>query len=116
MRTVLLPNAPFAEVPVEKLLAYLLDTSHELGRHKARVFRSIGYDLNHLAMLRADLRALVLKNEATLDSTSAFGVKWRVPGVLVGPNGRSLRVRTIWIIPAGEFIPRFVTAFPTRQA
>jgi hypothetical protein len=116
MRTVLLPNAPFAEVPVEKLLAYLLDTSHELGRHKARVFRSIGYDLNHLAMLRADLRALALKNEATLDSTTPFGVKWRVSGVIVGPNGRGLRIRTIWIVRVGELVPRFVTAFPTRQA
>jgi hypothetical protein len=53
---------------------------------------------------------------ATLDSTTRFGEKWRVSGVLVGPNGGVLRVRTIWIIPRHEFVPQLVTAFPERTS
>lgn len=35
-----LPNADKAVVPLEKLLGYSLDSSHPVGKHKARVFAS----------------------------------------------------------------------------
>ena len=111
-----LPNARFAVVPVEKLLHYLLDERHPTGQHKARIFRSVGYSQNHIGRLRGDLLELASSNMATLDSTTRFGEKWRVSGVLVGPNGGVLRVRTIWIIPRHEFVPQLVTAFPERTS
>ncbi|MFN9906791.1 MAG: DUF6883 domain-containing protein, partial [bacterium] len=49
-----LPNARFAVVPVEKLVGYLLDESHPVGRHKARVFARVGYSRNHIGVLRRD--------------------------------------------------------------
>jgi len=111
-----LPNARFAVVPVEKLVGYLLDESHPVGRHKARVFARVGYSRNHIGVLRRDLIELAQSRHAALDSRSAYGVKWRVAGVLIGPFGTPLNVRTIWIVRHGEFIPRLVTAFPERTS
>lgn len=109
-----LPNAHFVIVPVEKPLGYLLDERHPTGRHKARIFRSAGYSQHHIGPLRRDLLELARSNAATLDSVSTFGEKWRVSGVLIGPTRGVLRVRTIWMIPRGGFVPQFVTAFPER--
>jgi hypothetical protein len=44
-----------------------------------------------------------------------FGRKYLVRGTLRGPNGRQAEVVAIWIILAGDTIPRFVTAFPGER-
>lgn len=110
-----LPNARFAEVPVAKLLTYLLDPNHAKGRHKARMLAAIGFDQHHIGALRAEIRRIAEEGRATLDSHTPFGVKWRAWGEIRGPNGRTLGVRTVWIVPSGGLVPHFVTLVPARR-
>lgn len=37
----LLPNAEFAQVPMEKLVGYALNPEHPVGKHKALIFKAI---------------------------------------------------------------------------
>lgn len=68
-----------------------------------------GYNLSNWHVLQADLRRLAENSEAEPAGNNPFGEFWLVSGVLHGPNGTSLRVKTVWIQlrDAGEV--RFVT-------
>jgi hypothetical protein len=46
------------------------------------------------------------------EESNEFGRKYRVRGVLTGPNGRRAGIVTVWIVLEREAVPRFVTAFP----
>jgi hypothetical protein len=107
----MLLNAGAAIVPSDKLRDYLLSSTHPIGRYKSAVFRSLGYAQDHWQVLERDLRA-VLSNEAQSLGVTEYGQKFGVRGALTGPNGRSSRIVTVWIILRGEVAPRFVTAYP----
>jgi hypothetical protein len=107
-----LPNAERAIVDEAKVRGYLLSTEHPVGRFKAAFLRQLGFtDANWQELQRA-LLALAQTGDATLDSTSAYGRKFRVRAMLQGPTGRSMSLVAVWIIRSGEDVPRFVTAFP----
>ena len=106
-----LRNADTANVPSDKLRDYLLSRSHPIGRFKSMFFRSLGYDLDNHEVLDRDIRSLV-SGDAEESETNEFGTKYLVHGALHGPNGNSADIVTVWIILAGEDIPRFVTAYP----
>jgi hypothetical protein len=108
-----LPNGNLAVVDIRKLEDYCLNPHHWRGRHKARVFWST------LALGRADalwLRDALLKavkeEEAAELETDQFGTRWIVDAPL-SRQGRSAVVRTVWIVPADEQIPRLVTCWVT---
>jgi len=106
-----MPRADEAEVPSNKILGYLLDLGHSVGRFKARVFRGLGYDERNSNLLVEQLLEIA-RSEDYLNSTfSAHGQKYIIDGVLKTPSGRDAKVRTVWIIE-GEASPRFVTAYP----
>jgi hypothetical protein len=44
-----------------------------------------------------------------------FGTKYVVEGNLETPRMESVRLITVWIILAGEDVPRFITAYPDRE-
>ncbi|MDQ1354615.1 MAG: hypothetical protein QG657_4924, partial [Acidobacteriota bacterium] len=44
--------------------------------------------------------------------SSPHGMKYIIEGTLETPVGILVKVRTVWIIDAGEDCPRFVTAYP----
>ena len=44
--------------------------------------------------------------------SSQFGRKYEVRGTIRGPSGRGAEVVTVWVILAGDDVPRLVTAFP----
>ena len=61
----LLPNADKAVVPLEKLRGYSLDSSHPVGKHKARVFASaLGMTQDDAPRLQKMILQAVLTNEA----------------------------------------------------
>jgi hypothetical protein len=62
-------------------------------------------------VLDADLRSLLFLNAEQLDVTE-YGRKYTVTGSITGPNGRAAEIVSVWIILAGEEMPRFVTAYP----
>lgn len=106
------PNASEAVVPEEKLLGYLLSTTHPIGAAKARFFRAHGFDESNVELLERALLALVRNEEATSSEKSEYGNKYIVEGNLESPRGGSVKVRTVWISERDEDPPRFVTAYP----
>ena len=108
---VVLLNRNAVVIPAEKLRNYLLSPTHPIGRYKATFFRMLGYDPSNWQVLDADLRSLLSLDAEQLDVTE-YGRKYAVTGSITGPNGRLAEIVSVWIILAGEEMPRFVTAYP----
>lgn len=107
-----LPNADRALVDPAKIRDYLLAAAHPVGRFKARFFVSLGYAEEQWERLRDDILALGRSGDVSSETASAYGRKFEVDGILIGPSGRSATVRSVWIIRAEEDIPRLITVFP----
>jgi len=105
-----LPNYQKAVIPRSKLEDYALNPAHKEGQHKARLFKSI------LGFERADwqkLEKVILNelpyNEALLVGEGQWGKKYLVSLPIVGLNGNTAIVGTIWIIKPETDYPSFVT-------
>ena len=107
-----LPNAASAYVPRSKLSEYLLSETHVVGKSKARFFRRFGFNEKNLALLERGLISIALDNELAEQTSTPHGNKYTIDGVLETPTGRTITIRTVWIIEEGEDNPRFVTAHP----
>jgi len=106
-----LPNGELAVVELEKLTDYCLSPSHPRGRHKARVFfAALGVAAEHAAQLRKALLRAAREEEAIEDITDGFGIRSTVDFIW-DIKGRSARIRSAWIIRAGDIVPRFITCF-----
>jgi hypothetical protein len=106
-----LPRSDHAILDLRKLEDYCLDPNHPRGRHKARMFREL------LGVTRADagwLKDILLsgarEGEGIELASNIFGARWRID-MAVSRHGNSVVLRTIWIVRAGETIPRFVTCW-----
>ena len=100
-------------IPYDKLLRYLLLPREE--NDKSKFLASAGYTLANSEVLERDLHQLIQTSEVSDIKTSPYGIKYEIRGVLNGPNGRKLRVVTIWIKIATTEDIRFVTLFPDRR-
>ena len=107
-----LPNADRAVIDTAKVRDYLLSEVHPVGRFKAAFFNALGYSTDRWEVLRNDLLALARTAPAATEKSSQFGRVFEVDGILTAPSGRSVDVRTAWIVRTTEDSPRFVTAFP----
>lgn len=107
----LMPKAEDAWIPAEKIAGYLLDLGHPVGRFKARVFRSLGYDGSSAEVLASQLTEIGRTQEVAKIESTPYGTKYVVDGLLKTPTGSISKVRTVWIIEA-DSSPRFVTAYP----
>ena len=107
-----LPNFDRASIQVEKISDYLLSPIHPVGRHKAVFFRQFGFAQIDPYRLAGALLSHAAENEAVEEQPSPFGRKFIVDGPLLTPDGRRPLVRTVWIIEAGDSVPRLVTAYP----
>jgi hypothetical protein len=110
-----LPNYQAAVVPKEKIVDYLLSTSHPDGRHKAVFFRSCGFSANDWQLLASALLQHAADHEVATEEESPFGKRYAVDGIMKMPDDRSAMVRTAWFIDDGETIPRFVSSYPLRR-
>lgn len=106
-----IPDASAAFVPPGKLTGYLLALAHPVGGPKARFFRAYGFDETNTAELEAGLLAIARGADAEA-AESPHGMKYVVDGDLPTPSGRSVRVRTVWIVDPTDPRPRLITAYP----
>jgi hypothetical protein len=97
-----LPNGERAVVELEKLHAYCLNQHHPRGRNKARVFAAVG-------VFQELLDAAVTGNAEVGDSTP-YGSRY-VLDFDFHHNGRTVRIRSAWIIRSGEDLPRLTTCY-----
>ena len=59
---------------------------------------------------------LHLAHDVFAGKVSRYGQTYEIRATLVGPSGRSAEVVTIWFVPAGEKVLRFVTTYPEDPA
>jgi hypothetical protein len=109
---VLLPNADRAIVPEAKVRDYLLSNAHPVGRFKAVFFIALGYSAENWEVLRDALLALAATYQATPGHVSPFGQKFEVRAILARSSGRRAQVVTVWMVPTGQNLAHFITAFP----
>ena len=104
---------PDSEIPLPKLLQYLLVP---LARaDKSKFLARAGYTTENPSVLIADLRYQILPLDATPAGSTEFGDFFEICGTLRGPNGVSLRVKTIWIREHLQGSTRFVTLLPDKS-
>lgn len=108
-----LPNCQEANVPLKKLAAYLLASDHPQNKGKAKFYSQIGYSTINLEQLAKELLSLACSGELQQSSPHPpHGNQYVVVGEIAAPNGRSYKIKSVWIIETGTTIPRLVTAYP----
>ena len=108
----LVPNAHLAEIDPIKLHGYLLSMNHPVGRFKARFFTALGYAADDWQVLEADLRIQHLGQDAEAGPSDSNGQTYTIRAILIGPNGQSANVLSVWFVRAATGIPHLVTAYP----
>lgn len=109
----------FTDVRIErqKILDYLLSPTHPIGQYKAEFFQALGYHQLIWRTLERDIRGLLAaERRLSHAGDTGHGVKYTVSGLLAGPNGRTARVLTVWIVDPVHNVLRFVTAYPEGAA
>jgi len=107
-----LPNADRAIVDRRKVRDYLLSRSHPIGRFKAAFLACAGFEAGNWADLVSQLRELAVLGDALPGEPSEHGEKYMISGILKGPQGISLAVTTVWLVPTSGDAPRLVTVYP----
>ena len=110
-----LPRASEALVERQKLLGYLLSTTHPEGRPKAELFARFGFTADNWELLQEALRRHGAGNAVVQEIGSVHGVRYIVEGPLDSPSGGAPMMRTVWILEGGTGAPRLVTAYPVRR-
>ena len=108
----LIPNADRARIDPAKLRDYLLSATHPVWRFKARFFATLGFTLDRWEELAEALRIQHLTQDAEPGSLTDHGQMYTIRAMLSGPAGQSAPVVSVWFIPTGGDVPRFVTAYP----
>ena len=107
-----LPNLDMASVSEQKMPAYLLNPKHPDGAGKASFFIALGFRVEQWEVLAEALKRLTAYNEVSRSVQSEHGWKYVVEGGIETPVGRSVVIRTVWIVDHGQSSPRLVTAYP----
>ena len=94
------------------LYYYLLSETHPVGKSKAKIFRSVGYNELNVGLLKKGLLSIAHAGDIVDTQSSEHGVKYVIEGLLQTPAGGPVGIRTVWIIDRGQDRPRFVTAYP----
>jgi hypothetical protein len=106
-----LPNAGKAFVDLAKLRDYSLSTTHEEGKHKARVFfAALDLEAGDAVWLQEQLLRAAITEECELGRRSEFGQRYTIDFTLKR-EGRAARIRSGWIVRTGETFPRLVTCY-----
>lgn len=106
-----LPNCDKAVVEIAKLRDYSLNESHEVGGHKARVFRAaLGLTVADAEWLRGQILAAVLVLDVQESAPSTFGLKY-VVDIPLTVGEKTAVVRTSWIVEFGTDFPRLTSCY-----
>ncbi len=93
-----------------KVTEYLL--RHRMENDKSGFLALAGYTLDNPDQILRDLRSQLLALDAEQFEETEYGLKHRIRGTLTGPNGRALRVLSIWMKEDATGETKFVTLRP----
>ncbi len=97
----------------EKITDYLLKWQPD--NDKSKFLARAGYSSDNWQRLLEDIRTQILRIEAELMRKTAYGDLFRIRGKLLGPNGVSLRVITVWMAEYASRQTKFITLFPDKE-
>lgn len=105
------PNAENAFVDIRKLTDYCLNPNHEIGKHKAQVFKSaLNIDIEDAEKLSETLLFAVKNTEAQIGKFDKFGQRYTVDFELEN-NDKKATIRSGWIIKTERDFPSLTTCF-----
>lgn len=105
-----LPNYQKADISRSKLEGYALNPAHRDGQHKARLFKSIlGFEKADWEKLAKIILDELPYYEAVFSREDQYGKYYLVSLPIVGLNGNTAIVQTVWIIKTATDYPSFVT-------
>lgn len=107
-----LPNGEQAVIAPEKLMKYLLNTSHKRGGTKARLLAQFGYSADNWQQLDTDIRLYHVGADVDIARRTLYGMRYEIRAPLYTPSGRTLMVKTIWQVDDGTDVPRLITPVP----
>ena len=99
-----------ATIDPEKITHYLLRPRDE--DDKSAFLGQVGYTQSQAEQLLTDLRRQIQPLDAECLGTLLYGTKYRIRGVLRGPNGRELRIVSIWATIEKTGFTKFITLYP----
>ncbi len=53
--------------------------------------------------------------EAVPSERSQYGQTYEISGRLIGPNGKTLAVNTVWMIENASGVTKFITLYPYKE-
>ena len=102
-----------AVIASEKLTGYFLRKLPE--NDKSGFLALAGYTLKNPEQLASDLRDQILTRETEFMEATEYGDKYSIRGELRGPNGRVLKVVTIWMTEDATKLAKFITLYPAKE-
>jgi hypothetical protein len=105
-----IPGGDAAIVDLHKLTGYCLNPEHPRGKHKARVFATLGFTADNADQLRAALLIAAAKGDAEPALSDQFGDRYMLEFEIEGPQANGV-VRSTWIVRRGESAPRLTSCF-----
>jgi len=108
---VLLPAGEQAVVEDAKLLDYVLNPEHPVGRHHAGLFeRLLGITRVNFEVLKDQLLQAAMIVEVEPGRPSPFGEKFEMRCPVRGPLG-TRPVLAVWMREEGQASPRLITCY-----
>lgn len=108
----IIPNAERAVVDIRKLRDYVLNPTHDVGKHKAHLFATIlGIIADDAEELREALLHAVGAHDVQLGRFDEYGQRYTVDFPLEWRGKRAI-VRSGWIIEHDSDTPRLTTCYP----
>ena len=104
---------PDTNIARKKLTHFLLVWRDE--DDKSGFLAQAGYSPDDADELEKDLRGQLLPLDVELLDHGEYGDKYIIRGRLKGPNGKVLRVASIWMIENAGGAAKFVTLYPDKK-
>ena len=96
-----LPQVEKLVVEQEKVAEYLLNGAHPDNGGKAAFFLACDFHRADWALLAGALRQVAVWGDVVTRVSTAHGTKYVVDGRMETPSGRTVLVRTVWIVDLG---------------
>lgn len=109
-----IPNAEAAYIDLAKLQNYSLNSQHDRGQHKARLFAAIlGLGSDDTKILQDIVSEAVQTYDAVPATADQYGQRY-VVDFPVTRNQNTAIVRTTWIVRPTETFPRLTSCYILR--